>query len=235
MADIQTIGLIAVFILLATLALTFILTLYLNRDGQLSLSKPQSQQESSTGKKVSKAAPSKARPTPSESASALVVVDGTTLTPGQVEEFRETFSFFDKDGSGTITCMELGTAMRALGQYISDDDLAKLVAKLDRDGNGIVDFDEFLRLMATQMKEKEKAEEHSSNEEEFLEAFTVFDRDGNGFVDATELRYMLQHHGSMRLTDEEVDEMLADADINGDGKLNFEEFIQLMMAPVDQT
>ena len=53
-----------------------------------------------------------------------------------------------------------------------------------------------------------------------IAAFKVFDRDGNGFVDAAELRQTLISLGE-RLTDEEVDEMFRDADVDNDGKLNY--------------
>lgn len=162
-----------------------------------------------------------------------IVVDGRKLTPRQISEFRETFSLFDVDGSGTVTAEELATVMRSLGQYPSDADCRAMIANLDEDHSGAIGFEEFLRLMVSQMKDAERKNLHDSQKDEFIQAFKCFDRDGNGYVDAAELRYMMQNHGTMRLTDDEVNEMMSDADINGDGKLNFEEFIQLMMAPID--
>ena len=53
-------------------------------------------------------------------------------------------------------------------------------------GNGTIDFDEFLHMMAKKMKE-------SDSEEELREAFRVFDKDGNGFISAAELRYVFVH------------------------------------------
>lgn len=38
------------------------------------------------------------------------------LTPEEIDEFREAFMMFDKDGNGTISTKELGVAMRSLGQ-----------------------------------------------------------------------------------------------------------------------
>lgn len=45
------------------------------------------------------------------------------LTDEQEEEFREAFSLFDKDGDGCITCKELGTVMRSLGQNPTQSEL----------------------------------------------------------------------------------------------------------------
>ena len=49
----------------------------------------------------------------------------------------------------------------------------------------------------------------------------VFDKDGNGFISAAELRHVMTNLGE-KLTDEEVDEMIREADIDGDGQVNYE-------------
>ena len=55
------------------------------------------------------------------------------------------------------------------------------------------------------------------------------DKDGNGFISAAELRHIMTNLGE-KLTDEEVDEMIREADIDGDGQINYEEFVKMMMA-----
>ena len=69
----------------------------------------------------------------------------------------------------------------------------------------------------------------TDSEEEILEAFKVFDKDGNGFISAAELRHIMTNLGE-KLTDEEVDEMIREADIDGDGQINYEEFVKMMMS-----
>lgn len=81
-------------------------------------------------------------------------------------------------------------------------------------GNGTIDFPEFLTMMARKMKD-------TDSEEEIKEAFRVFDKDGNGFISAAELRHVMTNLGE-KLTDEEVDEMIREADIDGDGQVNYE-------------
>jgi len=83
-----------------------------------------------------------------------------------------------------------------------------------RTGNGTIDFPEFLTMMARKMKD-------TDSEEEIREAFRVFDKDGNGFISAAELRHVMTNLGE-KLTDEEVDEMIREADIDGDGQVNYE-------------
>ena len=136
------------------------------------------------------------------------------LSEEQIAEFKEAFSLFDKDGDGTITTKELGTVMRSLGQNPTEAELQDMINEVDADGNGTIDFPEFLTMMARKMKE-------TDSEEEIREAFRVFDKDGNGFISAAELRHVMTNLGE-KLTDEEVDEMIREADIDGDGQVNYE-------------
>ncbi|KAK1786411.1 hypothetical protein P4O66_018102 [Electrophorus voltai] len=136
------------------------------------------------------------------------------LTEEQIAEFKEAFSLFDKDGDGTITTKELGTVMRSLGQNPTEAELQDMINEVDADGNGTIDFPEFLTMMAKKMKD-------TDSEEEIREAFRVFDKDGNGYISAAELRHVMTNLGE-KLTDEEVDEMIREADIDGDGQVNYE-------------
>uniref|UniRef100_A0A1A8RH85 EF-hand domain-containing protein n=1 Tax=Nothobranchius rachovii TaxID=451742 RepID=A0A1A8RH85_9TELE len=153
----------------------------------------------------------------------LVLVEmADQLTEEQIAEFKEAFSLFDKDGDGTITTKELGTVMRSLGQNPTEAELQDMINEVDADGNGTIDFPEFLTMMARKMKD-------TDSEEEIREAFRVFDKDGNGYISAAELRHVMTNLGE-KLTDEEVDEMIREADIDGDGQVNYEEFVQMMTA-----
>lgn len=97
-----------------------------------------------------------------------------------------------------------------------------MINEVDVDGNGTIDFPEFLSLMARKMKD-------TDTEEELVDAFKVFDRDGNGLISSAELRHVMTNLGE-KLTDEEVDEMIKEADMDGDGHINYEEFVRMMMA-----
>ncbi|KAF2605961.1 hypothetical protein F2Q68_00044981 [Brassica cretica] len=126
------------------------------------------------------------------------------------------------DADGCITTKELGTVMRSLGQNPTEAELQDMINEVDADGNGTIDFPEFLNLMARKMKD-------TDSEEELKEAFRVFDKDQNGFISAAELRHVMTNLGE-KLTDEEVDEMIKEADVDGDGQINYEEFVKVMMA-----
>jgi calmodulin len=64
--------------------------------------------------------------------------------------------------------------------------------------------------------------------DEVKEAFKVFDKDNNTFINSDELRRVMVNLGE-KLTIEEVDEMIRDADKDGDGQINYTEFTAMMM------
>jgi len=142
------------------------------------------------------------------------------LTENQIAEFKEVFSLFDKDGDGKITTKELGTAERMMGQNPTEAQLQDMINVVDADGNGTIDFPEFLIMMARKMKAPD-------SEEDIKQNFREFDQDGGGSISASELKHVFENLGE-KLTDEEVDEMIREADIDGNNKVNYEEFVKMM-------
>lgn len=143
------------------------------------------------------------------------------LTEDQVNEFREAFSLFDKDGNGSISEKELKLAMKSIGQNASDIEIQEMVLEADLDGDGEIDFNEFLSLMARKMKDTDE-------EEELLQAFGIFDRNEDGYITADDLRQLMNFWGE-KITDKEAEEMLNRADEDEDGKLNYEEFRKIFL------
>lgn len=137
----------------------------------------------------------------------------TDLSEETIKEFKEAFLLFDKDGDGSITTTELGTVMRSLGQNPSEEALRQMINEVDADGSGTIDFAEFLTLMARKIKTKD-------SQAEIIEAFKVFDKDGSGKISAEELRTVMHSLGE-KLSDQEVNEMIREADTNGDGVRSF--------------
>merc|ERR1712224_374419 len=121
-------------------------------------------------------------------------------TEEQINDFKETFSSFDKDTDGTITTKELGTVMRSLGYNLAEAELQDILNEADTNGNGTVEFPEFLTMMASKMKDKD-------SEEQIKEEFHIFDIDGNGFISAAEFGHVMTNLRE-KLTDEQVDEMI---------------------------
>lgn len=144
------------------------------------------------------------------------------LTEEQVAEFKEVFMLFDKDEDGSITMAELGVVMRSLGQRPTETELRNMVLDVDQNDNGMIEFNEFLQMMSKKMRE-------GDSEDELKEAFKVFDKDNNGVITSTELRRVMTNLGE-KLTDEEVEDMIKEADMDGDGNVNYNEFVMILMA-----
>lgn len=144
------------------------------------------------------------------------------LNEYQKLEFKEAFNTFDKDRSGTITTKELLTVMRSIGQNPTEDEILNLVVEYDVNGDGTIDFDEFCEMMLKTNKDIDQSVE-------IREAFKIFDRDGNGYIDAKEFKDVITRMGSC-LTAAEAEEFLSEADINQDGKLDYHEFLTMMLS-----
>jgi len=123
----------------------------------------------------------------------------------QHAEFREAFDEFDKDGSGAISSKELLGVMRAMGQNPTEDELNNMVMEVDLDGNGTIEFPEFLEMM------KQKAST-VDQEGELREAFRIFDRNKDGFISVKELKKVTTMLGAS-LTKEELEEFMKEADV----------------------
>lgn len=134
-----------------------------------------------------------------------------------LHRFHCYFSTTDLDGDGTIDAKELHTVMRSLGQDPSEREMVEIINELDSDGNGSIDFDEFLVMMSLLQ----------DPEDEMKKAFNVFDTDGSGSISAAELRATMNGL-NVKLTDEEVNDMIEECDTDGDGEISYEEFAHMM-------
>ena len=142
------------------------------------------------------------------------------LTEEQKQEIKEAFDLFDTDGSNTIDAKELKVAMRALGFEPKKEEIRKMIADADRDGSGVIDFPEFLDMMTTKMAERDPREE-------MLKAFRLFDDDETGKISFKNLKRVAKELGE-NMTDDEIQEMIDEADRDGDGEIGEDEFMRIM-------
>uniref|UniRef100_A0A3Q4B1G0 EF-hand domain-containing protein n=1 Tax=Mola mola TaxID=94237 RepID=A0A3Q4B1G0_MOLML len=142
------------------------------------------------------------------------------LTEEQKQEIREAFELFDTDGCGYIDVKELKVAMRALGFEPKKEEIKKMISDVDKDGTGKISFADFLAVMTQKMAEKD-------SKEEILKAFRLFDDDETGKISFKNLKRVAKELGE-NLTDEELQEMIDEADRDGDGEVNQQEFLRIM-------
>ena len=143
------------------------------------------------------------------------------LNEDQIEEYRQAFSLFAKNGTDRIRTRDLGTLMRSVGQFVTDSDLIDMANRFDMDMNGTIDVKNFLSLMTHVASD-------GDNEEELRAAFRAFDDGGRGTIPAAALRHIMTSLGD-KLPEDEVDEMMREANIDSDGVINYEEFVTMMM------
>ncbi|CAI5784410.1 caltractincaltractin-like [Podarcis lilfordi] len=142
------------------------------------------------------------------------------LSEEQKQEVREAFDLFDTDGSGTIDVKELKVAMRALGFEPKKEEIRKMVADIGKEGSCVIEFEDFLTMMTQKMSEKD-------TKEEILKAFRLFDDDATGKISFKNLKRVSKELGE-NLTDEELQEMIDEADRDGDGEIDEQEFLRIM-------
>ncbi|VVT53321.1 uncharacterized protein SAPINGB_P003514 [Magnusiomyces paraingens] len=143
------------------------------------------------------------------------------LSDDQVSAIKEAFDLFASQEK-TITKDQLAQVMRGLGQNPSETEIVDMINEIDVDGNGIIDFPEFLTLMARKIKDTDA-------DSEMREAFGVFDKDHDGYISKEELKTLLQAIGE-NMADDEIQMLMDSIDTNGDGRIDEEEFIAILRA-----
>lgn len=144
---------------------------------------------------------------------AALAVIADQMTENEIVELKNQFMAIDADGNGVITVAELADALRTMGHGMIESEVTELVKGIDIDGDGLVDYPEFL---AATMKR------NLANKEEYLvNAFNYFDTKKQGVITKADL---VQFMGS----EDQAQEVINEVDVNGDGMISFEEFVGMM-------
>ncbi|XP_050450202.1 calmodulin-like isoform X2 [Cataglyphis hispanica] len=167
---------------------------------------------------------------PKRSSASNVSSNKTPISKSQMKEFREAFRLFDKDGDGTITKEELGRVMRSLGQFARAEELSTMLQEIDIDGDGNVSFEEFVEIVSNIGANTAAPSDQDQEEQELRDAFRVFDKHNRGYITASDLRAVLQCLGE-DLSEEEIEDMIKEVDVDGDGRIDFYEFVHALGEP----
>ncbi|CAD6258445.1 unnamed protein product [Miscanthus lutarioriparius] len=148
---------------------------------------------------------------------ALRIIAGC-LSEEEITGLKEMFKNIDKDNSGTITLDELKHGLAKHGPKLSDSEMEQLMEAADADGNGLIDYDEF--VTATVHMNKLDREEH------LYTAFQYFDKDNSGYITKEELEHALKEQGLYDA--DKIKEVISDADSDNDGRIDYSEFVAMM-------
>ena len=138
------------------------------------------------------------------------------------KELQEAFEIFDLNKDGSISKKELENILRSLNEDPEEEEIQQLLDEVDVDGNGEIDFEEFVALMGKIQKEIDL-------EAEIVNAFKVFDKEENDLISITELRHILSNLNDF-MTEDEIDDMLFEADSDYDGFINYKDFLKNLMS-----
>jgi centrin-1 len=137
-----------------------------------------------------------------------------------MEELREAFGLFDSDNKGALDARELKAAIRAMGFDVKKEQVRKMMMDIGRDPSQLISQDDFFEIMKDKMQEK-------GSREEVMKIFQLFDEDRSGKITLKTLKKIAIDIGDTS-SDEELRAMIAEADRDKDGALNFEEFYRVM-------
>ena len=144
------------------------------------------------------------------------------LTEQEICELHEAFNIFDVESDGSINSKQLIILMNSLKQYPSKKELDKILDEFNIDKNGLIYFNQFLKIMAKRLKDiKEDEDRHLKN------LFSSLDRNNNGLISIHEIRYIVTH-SSENISEKDIETIMKEADTDGDGLISFEEFMTIM-------
>jgi len=142
------------------------------------------------------------------------------FTEEQKQEIKEAFELYDQEGNGVIDAKELRIAMRALGFEPKKEEVRKIMADIDKYGDGFIKYDEFLEILTQKTVERDPLDE-------IKQAFKLMCEEGSDCITLKSLKRIITGLGE-NISDEEITEMLEEADKNKNGEVNEEEFIRIM-------
>ena len=125
----------------------------------------------------------------------------------------------DKDKKGTISVNDIIKIMKNFGYPIKKSEAQKMVADIDDNSDGEIDFEEFVTLMEKQTNTVEE-----TDEELVLRAFKSFDKDHDGKITNYEFKYLLTQMGN-KFSEEELNQLFNECNLDINGTLDYQDFI----------
>ncbi|XP_064623708.1 uncharacterized protein LOC135485533 isoform X2 [Lineus longissimus] len=145
------------------------------------------------------------------------------LTQIEIDEIKKHYDQLVKGDEDNLPAPMVPTLMRFLGQNPTNEEVKDIIETVNTQHNGSVNFDTFLEIWVNRKKTRPELTDS------LREAFRYFDKDNRGYVEVTELKKSLTDIGD-KMSESEFDEMCKEAGVNKSGKIEYEEFIKIIMA-----
>lgn len=145
-----------------------------------------------------------------------------SLTDAQVQDFKNIFDLLDIDKGGSISEKELRQLLSSLGMKVTEEEVRAMIASVDEDGSGEIDFDEFLKIICCDINQ-------DYTQEEVLQAFKIFAGDApEGFIHMSNVEQALRIYGKDKMTAEQAESIIAQMDAPGEF-FNYKHHVKIMM------
>jgi Ca2+-binding EF-hand superfamily protein len=139
---------------------------------------------------------------------------------------KKEFLALDTDGNGDISVQELDTLLKSLKRKLrmSENEIKKLVKDTDKNGDGVVDMEEFFSMV-------ECGDKQSVIRKEMIQrsgvrkCFQKYDRDGSGSISREEFRKVVEDKYQSTLRSTQIDSLMEQADKDNSGQISYEEFL----------
>ncbi|KAK8963606.1 Calcium-dependent protein kinase 30 [Platanthera guangdongensis] len=146
------------------------------------------------------------------------------LSTEEVKIISDMFRLMDADDDGKITFEELKAGLQKVGSQLAEEEMKMLMEAADVDGNGVLDYGEFVAVSIHLQKQ--------DNDAHLYKAFTFFDKNGSGYIEMDELREALSEDYN-KFDNEVLNNIMGEVDSNKDGRISYDEFVAMMKAGTD--
>ncbi|XRB21280.1 calcium-dependent protein kinase [Pseudoscourfieldia marina] len=154
----------------------------------------------------------------------------STFDDSEIRDLRDQFLIMDEDGDGLITVEEMLSATKKMrtgdggrAVFSDDDEVLRMLKAMDANGDGVIDYMEFVAA-TMRLNQIQRGEHRDGWKRRVKLVFDKFDMDGNGLIDRSEVAQMFGLDG----TDDALDAMIAEADKNNDGFIDYQELLDLL-------
>ncbi|XP_052754874.1 uncharacterized protein LOC113510188 isoform X2 [Galleria mellonella] len=142
------------------------------------------------------------------------------LTREQENDLRHAFNLLDYTGEGKIKAADFRVVIKALGYEPTKEELQDMISAVDKGDTGKLSFENFQTAIMRKIMLQD-------SDGDIMKSFRLFDMDDSGFISFENVKRVTEILGTY-LTDEEIEEMIDDADNDFDGCISVQEFMKMI-------